>query len=99
MLVWLMLACSGGGDSAKGDSTAGADVYDANCASCHGADGTAGVEIGGEPAADLTFEATDLSEDEIISVILNGEGTMPPVAITEQEAADCAAYVIETFGG
>lgn len=99
-IIIALLACSGGKDSgsdATGDATAGAEVYAGSCEGCHGADGTLGVEIGGTPATDLNTEVPEESDDELIDIILNGEGNMPAQSLSEQEAADCVAYLRETF--
>lgn len=98
LLILSLLAC-GSPDYSNGDAVAGADVYAASCESCHGADGKLGVEVGGEPAADLVFETGDLSDDEIAHVILEGEGTMPAQTLDDTETADCIAYMRATFTG
>jgi mono/diheme cytochrome c family protein len=97
MLVLLGLVACGNGESTGGDATAGAAVYSANCESCHGADGTVGVNIGGTPASDLNDEVPEKSDDELASIILDGTGSMPAISMSETEAADCVAYLRETF--
>lgn len=97
LLILSLLACSP--DYSNGDAVAGADVYAATCESCHGADGKLGVEVGGEPAADLVFETGDLTDDEIASAILDGVGTMPAQSLSNTETADCIAYMRATFTG
>ncbi len=98
LLILSLLAC-GTPDYSNGDAVAGADVYASTCESCHGADGKLGVEVGGTPAADLTFETGDLGDDELARVILEGEGTMPAQALDDTETADCIAYMRATFTG
>ena len=97
LLILGFLACSV--DYSNGDSTAGATVYADNCESCHGTDGALGVLVGGEPAADLTFETSDQTDDELADVILHGAGTMPAQDLTNTETADCIAYMRQTFTG
>ena len=74
----------------NGDATAGAEVYSANCAGCHG---DAGEGVSG-PAL------TDVSEkDEIIEIVYNGEEEMPSFSdsLSDQEIADVAAFVSGGF--
>lgn len=97
LLALTLIAC--GYDYSSGDATAGATVYADSCESCHGADGAAGVDINGTPAADLTFETGDQTDDELADVILNGVGEMPAQALTNTETADCIAYMRATFTG
>lgn len=75
-----------------GDATAGADVFAANCASCHAADGTGGT------GPDLTAEAEDPAE--IAEYVLYGEDEMPAFDgdLTDQEIADVVAYVASIGG-
>ena len=47
-MLLLLVACAH-----APDPVAGADKYDIFCSSCHGADGTAGVQVDGVPATDL----------------------------------------------
>lgn len=50
--------------------TKGADIYAANCTSCHGADGAAGL------AGAKNLPATTLNDAELEAVIANGKGGM-----------------------
>lgn len=79
-----------------GDATAGKAVHDNTCAPCHGANGE-GIS-GYSPA--LTDEFKDLSDAEIVSVVINGYGAdMPPQsALSDQDVADVLAYGRETYG-
>ncbi|MFN7143853.1 MAG: c-type cytochrome [Myxococcota bacterium] len=93
-LALLLTACTGstkdtGGDEIVGDATAGADLYAANCAACHGANGEGGTG----PAMS---EVATKSDAEIEGYIVNGsdDGAMPPFPnLTEQEIADIIAYI------
>lgn len=110
-LMIALLACGGGKDSegggdssgtggtggTTGDPTAGADVYASYCTSCHGEDGALGVEIGGEPSADLSAEVPEKSDEELTDIIQNGYGTMPAQAVTDAELPDLIAYLRATF--
>ncbi len=61
------------GTPAGGDqATKGAQVFNANCALCHGRNGDLGM--GG--AKDLTVSA--LSREEMLTIVTNGKGAMMP---------------------
>lgn len=92
MNVFLLLACG-----AAGDPVAGADVYAATCATCHGADGKLGVQTAGIAAPDLTVEVPSLSDEELTEVAQNGYGVMPGQGTDDTETADLVAYLRETF--
>lgn len=90
LIVTLTLALTGCAETITGDATAGADVYAANCASCHGADGT-GDDANGFP--NLVEEAPEAAEIE--EYVRDGEGVMPAFegTLDDQEIADVVAYV------
>ncbi len=74
------------------DAKAGKTVYDTNCKSCHGTDGTPNPAV----AKMMKVEMKDLktSDADIAAVITNGQGKMPPVkAVNAKSAEDVAAYV------
>lgn len=98
-LAFALAACGGGSDddgvdailALDGDPVAGEAVYASTCAACHGADG----EGGSGPA--MAGIVADESDADIVEVVLDGEGSMPPQDLTDQEVADVLAYLIETF--
>ena len=61
---------------------AGAAVYKAKCASCHGADGSGNTPVGKSlKVRDLRSpEVQKLSDDELTKVIADGKGKMPGYA-------------------
>ena len=74
------------------------DLYDAECQSCHGANGEGKSVIG--KAFVVTVKALRSKEVQATSaadmkkVILSGTGKMKPVAgITDKQADDIVAYV------
>ena len=72
----------------------GREFYMANCASCHGADGK--LKMAG--AFDLSV--TQLSNDSISSIILNGRNTMGKInGLTPEQAKAIAAYVTTNIKG
>ncbi len=82
-----------GGDAANGET-----LYAAKCQSCHGVNGTGEAESGVSGAADLSVEADALSDSAMVDVILNGQGGMPAINVSQAEAEDITAYVNQAFG-
>jgi mono/diheme cytochrome c family protein len=70
------------------------EIYSSNCAKCHGEDGKAGIT----GASDLSV--TQLSNDSISSIILNGRKNMGKIeGLTLEQAQAVAAYVNTTIKG
>ncbi|AIM16217.1 cytochrome c [Neobacillus sedimentimangrovi] len=90
-----LAACGGGDDNGNGngggDETAsaseGAKIYDQKCSSCHGGDLTGGM------GPDLTKVGSKYSKDEILSIIENGKGAMPPNVVTGDDAEQVAEWL------
>jgi len=85
-----------------GDPRKGERIYRANCASCHGADGSGNGPVAVIPApTDLRIALATLSDDELSYRIVNGlAGTpMPPFAtiLTEEERWDLVSYLREQW--
>lgn len=93
MSLVLLLACAH-----DPDPVAGADHYDLFCSSCHGADGTAGVQVDGVAATDLAV-VPSLDDDTLTTVIQDGYLAMPAQQLDDDETADVIAYLRETFPG
>jgi cytochrome c551 len=92
--VSLVLAACGGGDEASeptGDTaTVNAEkVFQQNCGACHGQDLSGGVG----PA--LTSIGTDYTQEEIESIIENGQGMMRGKIIVGDEAVAVAEWLAE----
>ena len=76
----------------------GKKVYGANCAACHGADGTGGV--GPNLHGDLKTPAMPRTQSALVAWIKNPKPPMPalyPSTLKEKDVADVAAYVLATF--
>ncbi len=106
LMVMLMVACTGPGDSGKTDDSSGGGGGDVtngeslfgSCAGCHGADGTGGIDIGGTPSTDLTVSVPARTDAELEEIIKNGYGTAMPGQYSDaQEIADLIAYLRVTF--
>lgn len=92
-MLLLLFACSH-----EPDPEAGADKYDLFCSSCHGADGSAGVQVDGVAARDLAVAVPTLDDDTLARVIQTGSGAMPAQQLDDDETADVIAWLRETFG-
>ena len=83
--------------SDKGDAIKGKEVFANRCAVCHGESGK------GKEAIAKMFNVTmkNLGSEEVQSIddatlkkdILEGNGKMRPVRLTDQEAADVIAFI------
>jgi mono/diheme cytochrome c family protein len=72
----------------------GREVFVANCAVCHGADGN-----GTSDGPSLASRVPGLSDDEIYVVIQNGDGRMPPFDwLPGADQGHLVAYLRATFG-
>ncbi|MGA9814283.1 MAG: cytochrome c [Terriglobales bacterium] len=76
LLVAIAIAASPA--AAQGDA-AGADVYKAKCATCHGQDGSGNTLVGKSlQVADLRSDAVQSKSDaELIQSVTEGKGNMP----------------------
>ncbi|TAM85352.1 cytochrome c [bacterium] len=81
-----------------GDVDNGKKVYGANCASCHGADGSGGV--GPNLHGDLKTPAMPRTQAALVAWIKDPKPPMPklyPDPLKEKDVADVAAYILATF--
>jgi mono/diheme cytochrome c family protein len=79
-------------DGAHCSSGSGALAFRQQCAGCHGQEGE------GLTGPTLVNRLEGQTESTVAELILNGTGTMAPVAVSEAEAAELAAYVIGAWG-
>lgn len=79
----------------EGDVAAGGALFttqECSTQACHGSDG-----IQGE-APDLNLRVPVLSDEEIVYVLLDGRGAMPPQSrLSDQQLADVIAWLNESF--
>lgn len=94
-----LAACSSGGDEPATPSdpvlAEGQQVYNSNCASCHGRAGNGG--IGAKLAGVVSQRYEDI--DDQIAVIANGKGGMPPFEgrLSEDQIEAVARYTREVL--
>lgn len=86
----------GGGVGEASVSSSGAGIYEANCASCHGADGGGGV--GPALAGDVVTEFPNAGDE--IAVVSDGRAGMPSFAgrLTTEEIEQVVEYTRTGFG-
>jgi mono/diheme cytochrome c family protein len=82
----------------EGDPVAGQHIYSITCVTCHGPDGTLGLDQNGRPAANLNERVPQLTDDEIATRITDGFGNMKPVNLSNKDVKDVVAYVRQEFG-
>jgi mono/diheme cytochrome c family protein len=90
-------------DAGNGSTDAGEPIYLANCASCHGADGSGDGPMQTLPEAEPLAESLPaLSDAEVSYRIANGlAGTPMPAfaaSLTEQELRDLVSYLRQRWG-
>ncbi|WP_077619634.1 cytochrome c551 [Bacillus sinesaloumensis] len=100
-LVFALAACGGddnagdapagdGGDNGGGASVANAEeIYQQNCAACHGQD------LSGGAGPDLTKVGSKYGSDEIADIIEHGQGAMRPGIIEGEEKDAVASWLSE----
>lgn len=78
---------NGGGDTvANGDAE---ELYKKSCASCHGDD------LSGQVGPKLDTIGSELSSDEILTIIEEGQGSMPGGLLTGDDAQQVADWLAE----
>ncbi|RFA31182.1 cytochrome c oxidase subunit II [Alkalilimnicola ehrlichii] len=75
----------------------GEDVYGAQCAACHQADGR------GNPPMFPTLAGSDFvvgPAEDVIDIVLNGQGAMPPLGgvLDDADVASVVTYIRNAFG-
>lgn len=68
-------------------NTAAEGIYSQSCASCHG------QNLEGNIGPELSAIGSKLSKDEILNVIKNGQGSMPPNLIQGEDAEAVAEWL------
>ncbi|PAV31026.1 cytochrome C551 [Virgibacillus profundi] len=71
------------------DTAAAEEVFESNCASCHGAD------LSGGAGPDLTQVGSSMSADEIATIIEEGKGSMPPGLVSGGDVDLLANWLAE----
>lgn len=77
------------GDNGGETASAAEDLFEANCAACHGAD------LSGAAGPNLQKVGADHSADDIKNIILNGQGAMPAQGnrVSDDEAQQIADWL------
>jgi mono/diheme cytochrome c family protein len=90
-----------GGAAAKGDATAGKDVFTKRCAMCHGPDASGNTPMAKALGATIpdyrSKTVQDLKDAELKKQIVEGKDKMPAqTGLTDDDVANVIAY-IRTF--
>ena len=96
LVVVIMLFANEPGGGGAASSSPGASVYQANCASCHGADGSGGF---GPKLAGVVAENFPDIEDQI-ALVADGKGSMPSFdgRLSEEEIQQVVDYTRTELG-
>ena len=91
---WPADGTDGSDDAGSSEPHAGEALFSANCAGCHGADGTGN---GANP--DLTQSTESNTDEQLKDIITNGQGSMPAygMTLTEEEIDDLVGYLHHLF--
>ncbi len=92
LTVALFLGCG-----PEADPVAGEEIYREACVTCHGEAGDLAVVINEVPAPVLADIVPTLDDDTLVSAMVDGRGAMPPSGLSDDEAADCVAWLRVTF--
>lgn len=77
------------GEGEAVEMAAGEEVYQANCAMCHGAD------LSGGAGPDLTAVGSKYSEEEIADIVTNGIGSMQPQNVAGEDLDALTSWLAE----
>src|SRR5699024_9053243 len=82
------------GQVSRQQAEAGENIFQQNCATCHGANGTGG--IGPALAGNSALQDTQL----VVSQIINGGGGMPAFGnvLSDQQIAEVATHIRNSWG-
>jgi cytochrome c551 len=89
VLVMGLAACGGGSDTAKTENAE--TIASQKCFMCHG-DNLKGVQGNGP---NLQKIGSKYSKDEILDILKNGKGNMPPNVISGSDADKVATWLSE----
>ena len=78
--------------SLVGDHVCGAQVYTQSCSICHMEDGS-----GGNSGKRLLGRIELFDDATLVDIIIRGQGTMPPIAISSQQTADVIVFLRGNF--
>src|SRR5699024_8008353 len=78
-------------DINEGEETAsaGEEAYQMNCAACHGDD------LQGAVGPDLTTAGDNFTEEELMDIMENGKGDMPPMLTDEEKSKAIAEWLLD----
>jgi mono/diheme cytochrome c family protein len=93
----IILVASAGLSTAASDSQAGKAIFEKSCRTCHGANGQGNPSIAKMLNVSMrpldSAEVQARSDAEIKKFVLEGNGKMKPVKLTDSQVADIIAYL------
>jgi mono/diheme cytochrome c family protein len=101
-MLLVLLAMAAGASAQEGDITRGSQIYDANCAVCHGSEGQGrvGANLSNDfPAIDPEAFARAAIEQGIPGSAMPAWSQQYGGPLNDQEIADVAAFVTSLSGG
>ena len=91
--VWITVS---GADLAFGADASGKALYDKSCAGCHGPDGKGNEKmvaiLGVKGLGVVSKETAKKSDEQLLKVIAEGAGKMPPSKLTKDEQKQVLGY-------
>ena len=96
LLISTLAACGGSNvtDGLTGDPVEGANVFAANCASCHGADLAGGEMAPSLTGGEFTANWNDLSLGDLYERLRISMPQSAPGSLSRQQNSDILAYVL-----
>ena len=96
-IMGLWIAAGLASAAMAGESDSGKAVYEKSCMGCHGADGKGNEKMAKIPGFEkglniVGVETKKKSDDQLLKLIADGAGKMPPSKLTKEEQKQALAY-------
>jgi len=98
LTVWGLWIASGLASPAMaGEADGGKAIYEKSCMGCHGADGKGNEKMAKIPGFEkglniVSAETKKKSDEQLLKIIAEGAGKMPPSKLTKEEQKQALAY-------
>ena len=91
-LLSSLFAGTGCGEGSWDPAVEGPRIFAVQCSRCHGADGR-----GADRGPDLVWGISEISQEEVVDVVLEGTPDMDPIELTLAEAEAVADYLVNVL--
>jgi mono/diheme cytochrome c family protein len=96
-IIGLGIAAGLASEAMAGEADSGKAIYEKSCMGCHGADGKGNEKMAKIPGFDkgLNIVGADVkkkSDEQLLKLIAEGAGKMPPSKLTKEEQKQALAY-------